>query len=85
MGIDKIQHGVQVVGKGDIITFTYKNYRGEVDEREIEVYGFLFGSNDWHKDPQFLMQGWDRKKNVYRVFAMRDVTNLKYIGSARNH
>ncbi len=62
-----------------IVRFTYKNYRGEVSEREVapEIGSLQYGSNEYHPEPQYLISGWDMQKNARRTFAMKDISNWR--------
>lgn len=55
------------------LTFTYRNYRGEVSERRVCPISVEFGSNQWHPEPQWLLRAFDLDKGEDRVFAMRDM------------
>jgi hypothetical protein len=55
----------------------YRNYRGEVDEREIVPMSVRYGSTEWHPTPQWLMLAWDVKKGALREFAMDDMAGRK--------
>lgn len=61
----------------DVITFMYTNWKGETSKRSAVVEEFLFGSNQWHKEPQFLIKAFDLDKNDMRLFAIRDISQLK--------
>lgn len=57
------------------LTFTYKNYRGEISRRRIRPSGMeiRFGSTEWHPEPQLLMLAYDLDKESFREFAVRDI------------
>ena len=55
------------------LSFTYKNWRGEVSVRRVHPISVRFGTNDWHKEPQWLMLATDTGKNEEREFAMQDM------------
>ena len=57
--------------------FTYKNYRGEVDEREVIVHHVRNIATDWHPEKQWIVTALDVKKNEMRDFAMRDMSNVR--------
>lgn len=61
---------------GDTILFTYKNWLGEISKRRVKVEGFIFGSNEFHKEPQFMMKGFDLDKSAMRTFATKDISEL---------
>lgn len=66
--------------ENSIITFLYKNYRGEVSTRRIIPLSISFDSNEWHPEPQWLLRARDMDKlGAIRLFALRDCvfnTNL---------
>jgi predicted DNA-binding transcriptional regulator YafY len=55
------------------VLIDYVNYRGERSERLVEPAQIYFGSNEWHPEPQWLMDAWDHQKQAYRTFAMKDI------------
>lgn len=65
------------VKKGSFITFTYKNWKGETSERKAIVSDFSYGSNEYHKEPQFMILGFDVDKSAYRTFTTKDISNIK--------
>lgn len=68
----------------DIISFTYKNWQGKVGLRKAVVKKLQFGSNDYHKEDQFLLLCFDLDKNEYRTFALKDVQTLDIIERGQN-
>jgi predicted DNA-binding transcriptional regulator YafY len=48
----------------------YTNWRGERSSRMIEPKSIRYGSNEWHKDEQWLLLAYDRYKGEDREFAM---------------
>jgi hypothetical protein len=63
--------------KSKIIKILYKNWRGEVAERNIEPIKIWFGSTEWHKQEQWLLKAIDIERNVERDFAIKDI--LKWL------
>lgn len=61
-----------------IIMFNYKNWKGEVGIRTCVVEGIFCGSNAWHQEEQFLLNGFDLDKNEMRVYAMKDMSDIKF-------
>jgi len=57
----------------DTLTFIYRNYRGEVSERRVRDPQLVFGENDWHKAPQWILVAFDIDKNAERWFALEDI------------
>lgn len=54
------------------VVLTYTNYRGETAERRIIPFEVLFGSTEWHQEPQWLLRAYDCEKKAYRDFALKD-------------
>ncbi|MDE4176341.1 hypothetical protein PXK01_19470 [Phaeobacter sp. PT47_59] len=54
------------------ITFTYKNYRGEVAARTAVPKEIWFGTTEWHTEPGWLMTAYDLEKAADRGFALAD-------------
>jgi hypothetical protein len=61
-----------------IIMFNYKNWKDEKGVRTCVVEGIFYGSNAWHKEEQFLLNGFDLDKNEMRVYAMKDMSDIKF-------
>jgi predicted DNA-binding transcriptional regulator YafY len=55
------------------ITFTYKNYRGEISVRFVRPIMLSFGTTKYHLEPQWLLHAWDLNKEAERTFAMKDI------------
>lgn len=55
------------------VTFTYKNYRGEISVRLVRPIMISFGATGFHPEPQWLLHGWDINKDAERTFAMKDI------------
>ncbi len=55
------------------IPVRYKNWKGEVAVRNIIPLSVFYGSNDFHKDVQWLMKVWDMEKQDYRTYALKDI------------
>lgn len=51
----------------------YTNYRGETGHRDIIPEKIWFGSTEWHKDEQWLLDAHDVEKDALRNFAMKDI------------
>ena len=65
---------------GLLIEFNYRNYKGEISRRRVNVHTVEFGSNEWHPpEPQWLMQAIDLDKNEQRAFAMKDMWKVTRI------
>lgn len=55
------------------VKIVYKNYRGEISTREIIPEVIWFGSTDWHKEPQWILDAFDLGKDAKRGFAIKDI------------
>lgn len=55
------------------VKILYTNYRGEKGYREILPEKIWFGSTQWHKEEQWLLDALDVKKGELRNFAMKDI------------
>lgn len=58
---------------GAPITFTYKNWRGEVARRTVTPAKIWYGSSQHHPEPQWFLRGFDHQRKAERDFAMRDM------------
>jgi len=68
-----ISPGVPVVE----VEFTYTNWKGETKQRKAVFTTLFWGSNEWHKEPQFLIYGYDLDKRASRTYAVKDISDLK--------
>lgn len=61
-------------GDGDVppLRITYRNWRGEVGERNIIPHSVWFGATEWHPEPQWLLSALDTDKGAARDFALAD-------------
>ena len=51
----------------------YQNHRNETGWRTIIPIRIHFGSNEWHRAEQWLLDAWDDAKQAERTFAMRGI------------
>lgn len=53
----------------------YKNWKGEVEVRRIipQLYDMRFDKDEWHPEPQYLLEVFDEDKDTYRTFAMSGI------------
>jgi predicted DNA-binding transcriptional regulator YafY len=58
------------------LQFRYKNWQGAVGERSAEFIGILYGTSEWHHEPQWLIKAIDTEKGSVRLFALRDMVPL---------
>lgn len=59
--------------EGPPLTFTYRNYRGEVAERTAIPKRLWWGSTEWHPEPQWFVTAFDLEKQAARDFAWKDM------------
>lgn len=71
---------IQVLWKLEdkIIAFEYTNHRGELSERRMRMNSQHYGTTHFHPEPQWFMTGYDIVKQDWRVFAMKDMRNVRY-------
>lgn len=55
------------------VNIDYTNYRGERGIRTIVPERIWFGSTDYHKSSQWLLDAYDVEKDASRTFAMQDI------------
>jgi len=59
------------------VIFIYTNWKGVERERRATMLNLFWGSNEWHKEPQWLIEGWDAEKKARRTYALKDITNVR--------
>ncbi|WP_182006262.1 hypothetical protein [Priestia aryabhattai] len=64
---------------GLLIKFDYVNWRGEKGNRTARVNSVYYGLTEYHPEEQWLLEGLDLAKNEIRIFAMKDMSNVKYL------
>jgi hypothetical protein len=57
----------------EALTFTYRNYRGEIAQRRVVPITVRWDATEWHPEPQWLLQAYDLDKCAIRDFAMADM------------
>ncbi|GGE18468.1 hypothetical protein GCM10011390_42060 [Aureimonas endophytica] len=62
----------------EVLTFFYRNYRGEVSERHVRARSavFTFGVSKWHPEPQWFLSAIDVDKMDGRDFAVADILHF---------
>lgn len=55
------------------VTIVYTNWKGATVIRNILPIRIYFGSNEWHKENQWLLQALDLDKTASRTFAIKDI------------
>ncbi len=61
----------------ELVEIDYMNWRGERGRRTIYPLGLRFGSNEWHRDAQWLLVAQDTEKGELRTFALKDIHSWK--------
>lgn len=59
--------------KDRIVLIDYTNWRGERSTRKVVPQQIFFGSNEWHKDPCWLMEALDVDKDEFRCFSLHTI------------
>lgn len=62
---------------GRPIEFTYTNWKGKTKQRRATPCRLFWGSNEWHKEPQLLLEAHDLDKEALRTFAIKDMSEIK--------
>ena len=61
-----------------IISFRYTNWRGETADRRVVPKTIQFGTTYWHPHhPQWFLLALDLEKGEDRLFAMRDMMEIR--------
>lgn len=55
------------------VIIDYTNWKGERSIRTIIPIRIYWGSNEWHKEEQWLLEAHDLEKQALRNFAMKDI------------
>jgi predicted DNA-binding transcriptional regulator YafY len=61
-----------MLNNGNVL-IDYTNHRGERRERRVMPLGIMFGSNEYHREDQWLLHALDVEKNALRTFALKDI------------
>ena len=56
-----------------VVTIRYTNYRGETGDRRIVPQRIRFGSTEWHREEQWLLDAFDIDRKADRSFAVKDI------------
>lgn len=56
-----------------VLMIVYTNYRGETGTRRILPDKQRFGSVEWHRGQQWLLDAWDVEKGELRSFAVAQI------------
>lgn len=58
-----------------VVSFLYTNWKGVTRQRRVIPQHIEFGSNEHHKEPQWLLVALDLDKNAQRSFALNDIVD----------
>lgn len=64
--------------KKEDVVLLYRNWEGKVRGRLVRPKRMFFGSNEWHKEPQWLLEALDLEKNETRFFAMSGIITWQH-------
>ena len=63
-----------------LVEIDYTNWRGRRGVRQINPDGtMLFGSNEWHPEPQWLLGALDMNDGKYKLFALAGIHSWKAV------
>lgn len=65
------------VSQFPVMTFYYKNWRGEKGYRRVVNPEIVYKETEYHKGLQFILKGFDLDKQDFREYAMADI--IEYI------
>ncbi len=61
---------------GQTLRFSYKNWQGDFAVRTARVIRLFYGSTEWHREPQWLLEAFDVEKGAVRMFAVLDMAPI---------
>lgn len=70
------QNRMQKQYAGEEILLDYTNWEGKQGIRRVQPKKIVWGSTQWHPEPQWLLVGIDVEKNAERQFAMKDINMM---------
>lgn len=53
--------------------FRYRNHNHQVADRRVYPLKITYGTTEWYKEPQWLLEAWDLYKEAMRTFALRNI------------
>lgn len=65
------------IDAGSLIGFHYVNWQGKESQRSVIVRQIYYGNTEYHKEDQWLLEAYDVDKKAIRVFAIRDMSDVK--------
>jgi predicted DNA-binding transcriptional regulator YafY len=60
-----------------MVEIDYTNWRGERSTRRVVPVRLRFGANEWHWEPQWLLDAWDTGKGAARTLAVAGIHSWK--------
>jgi hypothetical protein len=72
-----MKHELLEIVHHDEIKFDYVNWKGVKGHRKVQIDEFYFGSTEYHPEPQWLLSAFDLEKSEFRIFAMKDMSNVQ--------
>jgi predicted DNA-binding transcriptional regulator YafY len=67
------------------VTFTYRNWRGEIRERTVTPIDISFCANPHHDGPQWFLNATDDERGVRRSFAIQDILSpIRHVAVVNN-
>lgn len=62
-----------------IVEIVYTNWKGITSTRHIIPIEIFFGSTEWHKEEQWLLNAFDVDKQANRAFALKDIKSWSHV------
>lgn len=59
------------------VMLDYTNHRGERSWRRVKLGNAFFGTTNFHREPQLLINAFDYDRNAERTFAVKDIHEVK--------
>ena len=69
---------VSLLMKREELHFTYKNYKGDINDRSIRPVRLKFGYSQYHpsEEPEYFLVGFDKDKQALREFLVSDILDV---------
>jgi len=69
---------VSLLMKREELHFTYKNYKGDINDRSVRPVRLKFGYSQYHpsKEPEYFLVGFDKDKQALREFLVSDILDV---------
>lgn len=64
-----------------LVKIDYTNWLDRRRYRLIKPISIRFGSNEFHKEPQWLLRAVDTERNVEREFALKDIHSWSQVAT----